>query len=33
MQHGTQADYDTQPLEHFEPLVHDLFAKEPDFLS
>jgi len=26
-------DYDTQPLEHFEPLVRDLFAKEPDFLS
>lgn len=24
-------DYDTQPLEHFEPLVRELFAKEPDF--
>jgi len=22
-------DYDTLPLEHFEPLVRDLFAKEP----
>ncbi len=26
-------DYDTQPLEHFEPLVRELFAKEPSFLS
>ncbi len=22
-------DYDTLPLEHFEPMVHRLFAREP----